>query len=67
MVLDPINEAEIRDGRPMLSALVVNRSHGCPRFGFFGMARKRGIQGRGVGDEMFWHREIARVFDSHRR
>ena len=67
MVLDPINEAEISAGRPMLSALVVNRSHGRPGSGFFRMARQRGRQGHDLGDELFWHREIALVFDAHKR
>ena len=65
-ILDPINEVEIRKRRPMLSALVVNQNHRRPGFGFFAMAKQHGVQGRDLSDELFWHREIARVFDAHK-
>ncbi len=66
-ILDPINEMEIREKKPMLSALVVYRDSGRPGSGFFGLAKQLGVQAHDLSDELFWHREIAQVFVAHKK
>ena len=57
--LDEINQFERRHGRPMLSALVVNRRTGMPGAGFFRLARSWGIDIR--SDRRFWKSELKRL------
>ena len=57
--LDEINRFERRQGRPMLSALVVGRQTGIPGAGFFRLAREWGINIR--NERRFWRSELKRL------
>ena len=61
--LGEISAGEVRDGRPMLSALVVNVS-GLPGRGFCRLARSLGKldDDSPEGRRRFWEREIAAVY-----
>ena len=62
-VLGEISAGEVRDGRPMLSALVVNAS-GLPGRGFFSLALSLGKleDDSPEGRRRFWDKEIAAVY-----
>ncbi len=60
-ILDGISRGEHREGRPLLSAVVVrNDAGGLPGAGFFRLARELGLH-EGGGDEGFWVQEVRRV------
>ena len=61
--LGEISAGEVRDGRPMLSALVINAS-GLPGRGFFRLARRLGKldDDSPEGRRCFWEKEIAAVY-----
>ena len=63
--LDNINEFERDHGRPMLSALVVNKQSGMPGRGFFRLARSWGLDTS--NPNRFWRRELKRVSKHWRR
>jgi hypothetical protein len=67
-MIGEISEEEIRNGRPMLSALVVN-THGVPSDGFYTWAKDLG---RYKDDskqtkEEFWRQEIEAVYSTWKR
>ena len=67
--LDEINRDEHRQGRPMLSAVVVGSESGIPGDGFFKLARKFGNL---VGETTearrdFWVKEKAAVYSTWRK
>jgi hypothetical protein len=61
-----ISEDEIRRGRPMLSALVVQKSSGMPGDGFFILAQTLGrfTGGSQAAKRRFWERERDSVYDA---
>jgi hypothetical protein len=59
-VLALIDEGEQAVGRPLLSAVVVQRASGLPRPGFFAKARALGLH-MGSDDRALWERELQRV------
>ena len=61
-ILDYINRAEHAQGRPLLSAVVVNKALDIPGAGFFTQARALALYA-GSDDEEFWQAEIKRVYD----
>ncbi len=64
-ILDEINEDEHNNGRPMISAVVVNKQCGIPGAGFYNLARKlRKLKGVSDLEELeFWLKEVRTVFD----
>ena len=61
--LDEINKYEQRDGRPLLSAVVIHKDDDrMPGVGFFRMAWELG-QYKGEDPEQFWVRELERVWN----
>ena len=62
-LLDEISETEYRQGRGMLSVIVINRKDEKPGWGFFLLARKLG---RDVGrPHDWWKEELALVHSYH--
>ena len=64
-LLTPINNLECAEGRPLLSAIVVNAETGLPGEGFFRYARIC-RKSEGLSDKNLWHREVGRVFEAHK-
>ena len=69
-VLDPINEVEHDECRPLLSTLVVDARVGFPSRGFFDEASRLRVFKTSEGNEYldriaFLHSEVQRVFDAH--
>jgi hypothetical protein len=58
-MLDDINREEHCCGRPMLSAVVVNKETGMPGKGFFDLARKLGKCGE--DEDLFYKQELEKV------
>ena len=56
-----ISEDEHAEGRPLLSAVLVDTQQRKPRPGFFDLARRLGKLGGG-SEDVFWEREKARVY-----
>lgn len=65
-LLIPINEAEHSAGRPLLTAIVINKRTGRPGCGFFVQARELGVMDPHESNETFWQREVQRVFDYYK-
>ena len=61
-ILDDINAFEDRDGRPMISAVVVYKDTDRPDPGFFDCARKL-EKFKGGSEEDFWVKEVKRVHE----
>lgn len=64
-LLGEISEDEVKNGRPMLSAIVVNTT-GRPGPGFFDLARylKRLTGTSSEEEHRFWERELSAVHDA---
>ncbi len=60
-IFDSINCIELAHGRPLLSAVVVNKRHDIPGNGFFKQARLLGVHDE-RNDREFWVTEIRRVY-----
>ena len=65
-ILDEISTDEVRAGRPMLSAVVVN-TEGKPGPGFFRLAAELGRAAGGDADVEFWKRERNAVYEAWKR
>ena len=72
--LDEVSRQEVSAGNGMLSALVVRKvSYGSglghPGPGFFELARRLGLLGKGDGksEREFWEHELAKVFRKNSR
>lgn len=61
-ILEPISRYEQRDGRPMLTALVVNAETRIPGITFFDLAREYGRL-TNQSEVEFWHEECTRVYE----
>jgi len=61
-LLDMINENEINEERPMISALVVHKEDGRPGVGFFQCARGLG-KFAGNDEDGFWANEVKAVHE----
>ena len=59
-ILDRINKTENREGRPLLSAVVVNKIKRMPGTGFFELAKELKLY-NGGDDTGYWHEELQRV------
>lgn len=59
-ILTEISEHEHKDGRPLLSVIVVG-GKGIPGPGFFTLARRRGLLQQEESYEEFFHRELNKV------
>jgi hypothetical protein len=64
-ILDEINRIEFRQGRPLLSAIVISKENNMPGRGFFECARDLGrYSGKGDLEHLgFWVEELRRVHD----
>jgi len=62
VILDGINQDEHAEGRPLLSAVVVQRGTFRPGQGFFTMARGMGLFS-GDDEDRFYSDELRRVHD----
>ncbi len=62
--LDEINREEHERGRPLLSAVVVQKESGHPGTGFFDLARELGKQKPDENNQVFFANELQRVFDA---
>lgn len=60
-ILGDISEEEVRQGRPMLSAIVVHKGDETPGDGFFKLARDLGRFQAGHR-HLFWAEEVKRLF-----
>ena len=60
-ILGKISTYEHRQGRPMLTAVVVHRQDNIPGYGFFELARHLGLLSTGQDELAFFCREVARV------
>lgn len=65
-ILDAISTDEVRAGRPMLSAVVVN-TEGMPGQGFFRLAAELGRAPGDGTDRGFWEREREAVYEEWKR
>lgn len=65
-ILGEISEDEMRDGRPMLSAVAVSVS-GTPGSGFFALARDLGRVKTSDDDAGYWQGERDAVYQAWRR
>lgn len=61
--LDAISTFEHRQGRPLLSAVVVSSAGKRPGGGFFKMAKSNRVQGPDDDDKAFFDAELNRVCD----
>jgi len=61
--LDQINREEHELGRPLLSAVVVQKESGHPGTGFFELARELGKQKPDEDNQIFFTNELKRIFD----
>ena len=61
-MLDDINHYEHREGRHMLSAVVISQAENIPGSGFFECARNLGLF-QGGNELLFWINELNRVWD----
>ena len=61
--LDAISTFEHRNGRPLLSAVVVHGTDKKPGGGFFKMAKSNGVQGPDESNDTFFRAELERVRD----
>ena len=59
-ILDTISRREHRNGRPLLSAVVIRKNEGTPGDGFFKLAKGLGLY-NGGDDDMYWWEELKRV------
>ena len=66
-ILDGINRIENNEGRPLLSAVVVNKNRNIPGDGFFDLAKSLGLQSSGEDNVKFWLKEIHRVYNYWRK
>ncbi|MCX9086455.1 MAG: hypothetical protein OIN90_02695 [Candidatus Methanoperedens sp.] len=59
-ILGTISVQEVREGRPMLSAIVILKDSHPPKpsFGFFECAKKLGILKRGESQDVFYIRQL---------
>ena len=62
-ILDEINREEHKHGRPLLSAVVVQKESGHPGTGFFELARELGKQKPDEDNQVFFANELKKVFD----
>ena len=60
--LDPISNVEAAEGRPLLTAVAVNKDLRMPGAGFFTMAKDVG-RFDGNDQDAFWRRELQAVWD----
>lgn len=65
LILDEVNRVEYRQGRPLLSAVVILKDGNMPGRGFFECARElRRYSGKGDLEHLgFWVEELRRVHD----
>ena len=62
-LLGDISEAECAKGRPLLSAVVINKQLKRPGPGFLGLAQSQTCaRCRGLDDKQCWRQEVARVY-----
>jgi len=61
-VLGDISKYEVENGRPRLSAIVVNQSSSMPSEGFYNYAKELNIH-TGEADEIFFAREVRKIYD----
>jgi len=61
-LLDDISSFEFRNGRPLLSAVVIRADLNMPGAGFFELAARSGLF-HGNDRVVFWARELTRVHD----
>lgn len=61
-ILGEISSHEHRQGRPMLSAVVISIEGNKPGVGFFGLAGDLGLYD-GHDDDKFWFEELNRVWE----
>lgn len=61
-ILDSISRAEHAAGRPLLSAVVVQKGEEIPSRGFFNLASRLGLRDAST-DVHYWRRELQRVWD----
>jgi len=61
-LLDTVNEDEVNQGHPMLSALVIYKDEGRPGSGFFKCARGLGKL-IGYDEDVFWANEVKAVHE----
>ena len=59
-ILGEISEDEHRDGRPLLSAVVILKGENRPGEGFFGLAGNLGLYDGGDADQ-YWAQELGHV------
>jgi len=64
-ILYEISTHEHREGRPLLSAVVIREDENLPGQGFFTMARELGLY-TGTDDVAFFAQELTRVFAAWR-
>jgi hypothetical protein len=60
-LLDEINQLEVADDRPMITALVILKNENIPGEGFFKCAIGLGKYD-GSDDDSFWAQEVERVY-----
>ena len=63
-LLGEISEFEHKNGRPLLSAIVIAKGEGRPGRGFFNLARSLGLL-EDQDEDSFWAMEVGRVFRHH--
>ena len=64
-LLNPINQHEHEQGRPLLTAVVISKKTGKPGQGFFNFAEKELGIDVGPNKATFWVRELCKVFLAH--
>lgn len=62
-ILGEISHHEHESGRPLLTAVVVQKTESVPSSGFFELARRIGKLEQGADEVVFWRAELDRVYD----
>ena len=64
-ILDDINQYEFEHGRPLLSAVVVNKMTGIPGDGFFKLAMRleKYLPNSHIDKKIFWEQELNEVYN----
>jgi len=65
IILGDISKREFQNNRPLISAVVVSKNSHPPKpsDGFYNLARELGLLKRGEKEEIFYSKELTKVFE----
>ena len=65
VILDEISEQEYKNGRPLLSTVVIHKDNNMPGKGYFKMAKRIGLY-EGNDDFTFYINELRKVHEHYK-